>query len=292
MDGPTLRLLGGFSLADAGGREVALPGRKTRMLLAYLALNAARPVPRERLAGLLWPDRDERSARHCLRQGLTELRRLGERAGRPDPDRRRHGRHGAAGRAGGRSRRRAAGPGGHPRRPARRRRPVRRAAPAGEETGSDDFDTWLSGERARVARIAGGVFARLTALCEERGLGRRRLGGRALAGPGSRLRGGAPQPDAGPCAGRAAFGGDPAIPRLRRGGAPPARRRAGGADRGAAAQHPRPGLGLAGGSPAGGILRAGAPGASGQAVAGGPALRDAGRTGRRRGSPTASPTTS
>ena len=41
MDGPTLRLLGGFSLADAGGREVALPGRKTRMLLAYLALNAA-----------------------------------------------------------------------------------------------------------------------------------------------------------------------------------------------------------------------------------------------------------
>ena len=81
MDGPTLRLLGGFSLAGVGGGEVGVPGRKTRMLLAYVALNAARPVPRERLAGLLWPEREERLARHCLRQSLTELRRLGERAG-------------------------------------------------------------------------------------------------------------------------------------------------------------------------------------------------------------------
>ena len=170
MDGPTLRLLGGFSLADAGGCEVAVPGRKTRMLLAYLALNAARPVPRERLAGLLWPDRDERNARHCLRQGLTELRRLGERAG---GDLIRTGGDTVA----------AALPEGRVDVPAVERL-AREGSPdalraaadlwagpllPGEETGSDDFDMWLSGERARVARIAGGVFARLTALCEERG---------------------------------------------------------------------------------------------------------------------------
>src|SRR3954447_23676575 len=81
MDGPTLRLLGGFALADAGGRTLAPPGRKAQMLLAWVALNVTRPVSRERLAGLLWDERDDRWARHSLRQCLLELRRLGEQAG-------------------------------------------------------------------------------------------------------------------------------------------------------------------------------------------------------------------
>ncbi|UEM24981.1 hypothetical protein JL100_033360 (plasmid) [Skermanella mucosa] len=170
MDGPTLRLLGGFSLADAGGCEVAVPGRKMRLLLAYLALNAARPVSRERLAGLLWPDRDGRSARHCLRQSLMELRRLGGRVGgdliRCDND----------SVAAALPEERVDAP--TVERLAREATPEALRAAAvlcvgpllpGEETGSEDFDLWLAGERARIARIAGGVFARLTALCEERG---------------------------------------------------------------------------------------------------------------------------
>jgi DNA-binding SARP family transcriptional activator len=81
MNGPSLRLLGGFTLADPGGRTLVPPGSKARMLLAYVAMNATRPVPRERLAGLLWDDCDDQRARHRLRQCLMELRRLGEQAG-------------------------------------------------------------------------------------------------------------------------------------------------------------------------------------------------------------------
>lgn len=47
------------------------PERKTAALLAYLALEGA--TPRSRLAGLLWPDGDERRARTNLRQALHRL---------------------------------------------------------------------------------------------------------------------------------------------------------------------------------------------------------------------------
>jgi len=55
-------------------------GRKQLVLLAILAI-AARPVPREDLATLLWPDSDRQAARHNLRQALVSIRKaLGERA--------------------------------------------------------------------------------------------------------------------------------------------------------------------------------------------------------------------
>ncbi|WP_439578564.1 AfsR/SARP family transcriptional regulator, partial [Elioraea sp.] len=47
--------------------------RKTRALLAILALAAPRPVQRQRLAGLLWSTRDREQARASLRQALHEL---------------------------------------------------------------------------------------------------------------------------------------------------------------------------------------------------------------------------
>ncbi|HYG86935.1 MAG TPA: BTAD domain-containing putative transcriptional regulator [Azospirillum sp.] len=170
MDGPTLRLLGDFALADAGGRTLALPGRKAQMLLACVALNAARPVSRERLAGLLWDDRDDRRAGHSLRQCLMELRRLGERAGgdviRTDKDTvslalpaervdalvvERSAREGTADAL------RAAA------------RLCTGVLLPGGEIGTEGFDTWLAGERARFVRLAAGIFARLTALCEAQG---------------------------------------------------------------------------------------------------------------------------
>jgi DNA-binding SARP family transcriptional activator len=45
------------------------------LMLAWLAVEG--PTPRERLAGLLWPDKDATSARNALRQRLFRLRRMG-----------------------------------------------------------------------------------------------------------------------------------------------------------------------------------------------------------------------
>ena len=69
-----LTILGGFSLVSPDGTELALPTRKDRLLLAYLALSGGRPQDRSRLAGLLWGDRGETQARDSLRQSLAALR--------------------------------------------------------------------------------------------------------------------------------------------------------------------------------------------------------------------------
>ena len=77
----TLRfnLLGGFEARLASGEALRLKGRKTRALLAYLALRPDHRCSRDELVGLLWGDRGEAQARSSLRQSLSELRRaLGE----------------------------------------------------------------------------------------------------------------------------------------------------------------------------------------------------------------------
>lgn len=170
MNGPTLRLLGGFALADAGGRTLVPLGRKAQMLLACVALNAPRPMPRERLAGLLWDERVDRRARHSLRQCLMDLRRLGEQAGfdliRTDKDTVSLAL--PVDRVDGLAVERLAREGSPD--------ALRAAAElcAGTllpeaEAGTEGFDAWLAGERARFSRLAAGIFARLTALCEAAG---------------------------------------------------------------------------------------------------------------------------
>ena len=79
--GLSLKMLGGFVLRDGGGAELSLPTRKVRALLSYLAVNANKPQPRERLMALLWSDRGERQARQSLNQALLSIRRLGEHEG-------------------------------------------------------------------------------------------------------------------------------------------------------------------------------------------------------------------
>lgn len=69
-----IQLLGGFELRDASGARIGLPTRKSRLLLAYLALAAGRLQPRGRLAALFWSDRAEPQARASLRQELHALR--------------------------------------------------------------------------------------------------------------------------------------------------------------------------------------------------------------------------
>lgn len=70
----SLRLLGGFSVADAEGRAAVLSYAKLRALLACLAIERGSELPRTWLAGLLWPELDETAARQNLRRALSNLR--------------------------------------------------------------------------------------------------------------------------------------------------------------------------------------------------------------------------
>lgn len=72
------RLLGGFELRSQHGHELTLATRKSRALLAFLITEADKWHTRERLAGLLWSDRQPAQARHSLTQALGAIRKLGE----------------------------------------------------------------------------------------------------------------------------------------------------------------------------------------------------------------------
>ena len=68
-----LKLLGGFEARIVSGPVLDIAARKTRALLAYLALPTGRAHSRDKLIGLLWSDRADEQARNSLRQALTEL---------------------------------------------------------------------------------------------------------------------------------------------------------------------------------------------------------------------------
>ena len=70
-----LDLLGPVRLGNSAGDDFTPRARKTRALLAILAL-AKGPVPRAKLTELLWGDRGEEQAKASLRQALYELRPL------------------------------------------------------------------------------------------------------------------------------------------------------------------------------------------------------------------------
>ena len=70
-----INLLGGFRVAGPHAENLLLLDRKkTRALLAVLALDPGRMVSRARLTALLWPEQSEYIARHGLRQCLLDLR--------------------------------------------------------------------------------------------------------------------------------------------------------------------------------------------------------------------------
>lgn len=71
---PLLRIsiFGGVGLR-VRGRELPLPNRKARALLAYLAFEN-NSATRERVAGLLWSETNEQHARGSLRQVLSDIR--------------------------------------------------------------------------------------------------------------------------------------------------------------------------------------------------------------------------
>ena len=70
-----LRVLGGFALDGPSGAGSALPKRRAEAVLAVLAVSGDLGCTRERLLALLWPESDEPSARHGLRDALHVIRR-------------------------------------------------------------------------------------------------------------------------------------------------------------------------------------------------------------------------
>lgn len=68
-----LRLIGQMEAWTVNSESVLPPGRKTRALLAIVALSQPRPVLRSRLAELLWSRRPEEQARASLRQEIHRL---------------------------------------------------------------------------------------------------------------------------------------------------------------------------------------------------------------------------
>lgn len=72
---PHLRIFGQPRLVAVDGRAVRLRTHKQLALLAYLALEGReRPVPRDTLIELLWPDVGSERGRHSLSQALTAIR--------------------------------------------------------------------------------------------------------------------------------------------------------------------------------------------------------------------------
>jgi DNA-binding SARP family transcriptional activator len=71
-----INLLGPFEVAIGGEPVTGFDSDKVRALLSYLAAETGRPHRRETLAGLLWPEQSERSARANLRRALANLRQV------------------------------------------------------------------------------------------------------------------------------------------------------------------------------------------------------------------------
>ena len=70
----SIRLLGPPQVNLAREAVAELRSDKAFGLLAYLAVESDRAHRREKLAGMLWPDYVERSARANLRRALADLR--------------------------------------------------------------------------------------------------------------------------------------------------------------------------------------------------------------------------
>jgi predicted ATPase/DNA-binding SARP family transcriptional activator len=69
-----INMLGRFEIQN-DGKAVQLGSRPASALLAYLALTRGTKHPREKLAGLFWPESTDQNARKNLRQALWRLRK-------------------------------------------------------------------------------------------------------------------------------------------------------------------------------------------------------------------------
>src|SRR6202051_2205941 len=71
----TINILGPFEALGTGGEKLAVRSRRSRALLACLAMETGESWTRPRLAMLLWDNRSEQQGRSSLRQELVQLRK-------------------------------------------------------------------------------------------------------------------------------------------------------------------------------------------------------------------------
>src|SRR5918995_908512 len=74
MDMLEVRLLGTFEIKHKK-KLISIPSRSAQSLFAYLILHAGTAHRREKLAGMLWPDSLEETARDNLRHALWRVRK-------------------------------------------------------------------------------------------------------------------------------------------------------------------------------------------------------------------------
>lgn len=72
----SLSFLGPFQVSLDGCPVTSFESNKVRALLAYVAVEAARPHSRDELAGMLWPERANSDALSNLRYALYDLRNV------------------------------------------------------------------------------------------------------------------------------------------------------------------------------------------------------------------------
>src|SRR5262245_20761564 len=70
----SLRLFGGFKLSAIEGATVTLPGKRERILLAYLLMSPDCRQSRRKLASFLWCETTEEAALHNLRTCIWGVR--------------------------------------------------------------------------------------------------------------------------------------------------------------------------------------------------------------------------
>src|SRR5215472_6632200 len=69
-------VLGGQAIADDRAEGVRIRSSRALVLVAFLALHAGSPQPRQRIAGLFWPDSADAQALTNLRRELHHLRQV------------------------------------------------------------------------------------------------------------------------------------------------------------------------------------------------------------------------
>jgi predicted ATPase/DNA-binding SARP family transcriptional activator/tetratricopeptide (TPR) repeat protein len=70
-----ISLLGPFQIRRAGASAVTFEADTARGLFAFLLQHSGRSIRRENLAALLWPDQDDQTALHNLRNALSRVRK-------------------------------------------------------------------------------------------------------------------------------------------------------------------------------------------------------------------------
>lgn len=78
-------VLGPIRVSLDGGTEIPVRGRRERIVLAILVLEAGSPVPADRLIDAIWTDDPPRSARNQVQVAVSHLRKRLARAGATTP---------------------------------------------------------------------------------------------------------------------------------------------------------------------------------------------------------------